>query len=114
MILPTDAVERSVTKDYEVLKFNFKELKDFHKWNKCNISFKVVDGMGKEYFDEVNLLESYSSVHDYETSQPYEHDESKISNVPINDGTVYLKMNLANRFNKFLKFLYVVEVENDL
>ena len=114
MILPTDSVERSVTKDYEVLKFNFKELKDCHKWNKCNISFKVVDGMGKEYFDEVNLLESYSSVHDYETRQSYEHDESKISNVPINDGMVYLKMNLANRFNKFLKFLYVVEVENDL
>lgn len=111
MILPTDAVERSVTKDYEVLKFNFKGMKDFNKWDKCNISFKVVDGMGKEYSDEINLLDSYSSIYDFDTKQPYEYDASKISDVNISNGTIFLKMNFADRFNKYLKFLYVVEVE---
>lgn len=111
MIFPTDAVERSVTKDYEVLKFNFKGMKDFNKWDKCNISFKVVDGMGKEYSDEINLLDSYSSIYDFDTKQPYEHDASKISDVNISNGTIFLKMNFADRFNKYLKFLYVVEVE---
>lgn len=111
IILPTDAVERSVTKDYEVLKFNFKGMKDFNKWDKCNISFKVVDGMGKEYSDEINLLDSYSSIYDFDTKQPYEHDASKISDVNISNGTIFLKMNFADRFNKYLKFLYVVEVE---
>lgn len=114
MILPTDSVERVVINDYEVLKFNLKEMKDFREWKKCNISFKVVDGMGKEYSAEINIRKSYSDIFDFETKQNYEYDATKIHNVDINNGTIFLKLNFAERFNKFLKFLYVVEVKNDL
>lgn len=114
LILPTDTVQRSVTSKHEILKLNLQGMNDYEKWEKCNISFKVVDGMGKEYSNEINLLDSYSKVYNYKTKMPYRHDENKITDVDIDNGTVFLKMDFADRFNKHLKFLYVVEVGNDL
>lgn len=114
LILPTDTVQRSVTNEYEILKLNFQGINDNELWKKCNISFKVVDGMGKEHSNEINLLDSYSKIYNYHTKEPYCYDEKKINNVGIKEGTVFLKMDIAERFNKNLKFLYVVEVENDL
>ena len=114
LILPADIVERAVVNDYEMIKFDFRELENSATWKNCNISFKVVDGMGIEHEDEMNLLDSYSTIINFSNTKKYEFDSNKIKNVDINDGVIYLKLYFTKSYNKFLKFLYVVEVENDL
>lgn len=113
-ILPADIVERAVVNDHEMIKFDFRELENSATWKNCNISFKVVDGMGIEHEDEMNLLNNYSNIFNFDSTKKYPFDSNKIKNVDINDGIVYLKLYFTNSYNKFLKFLYVVEVENDL
>lgn len=106
----TDIVDRVIIGNKEYIRFNFKGIKDIEKSKKCNIEFVVIDGMGMEDIDEFIINESYNSVNDKFTSMKCRLNINKVMDVSINNGTVSLILDIKERFNKALKFIYYVEV----
>ena len=106
----TDIVDRVIIGNKEYIRFNFKGIKDIEKSKKCNIEFVVIDGMGMEDIDEFIINESYNSVNDKFTSMKCRLNRNKVMDVSINNGTVSLILDIKERFNKALKFIYYVEV----
>lgn len=113
-IVSSDVVERVVMNNYEILKINLKGFDQSSNWSKCNLAYRVVDGMGMEYSNEIDLLESYSQITQVDGSIEYNFKTDKIEDIEIVNEELFLKLYLNDNFNKHLKFLYVVEVKNDI
>lgn len=105
-----EAVKRIVIHDREIIEFNLSGSKDLEGVESCDISISVIDGMGKEYKDEINLRERYRDIDDLTIGQSCDFHKNKIRNVSVKNGTVRLQMNLHDSMNKSLKFMYYVEV----
>ena len=105
-----EAVQRLVLNDYEIVKFDFKESKDLENVSSCNIKLSIIDGMGKEYKNEMDLKNHYEVIYDAYTGKKYNFSKNKISDVSINKGNINLKLRLKHSANKTLKYIYYVEV----
>lgn len=104
-----DAVERVVIKDKEYIKFDLVS-SEAEKKKVCNVALVVVDGMGEECPNEFNILDNYKSVIDKNTGRNCLIRENRIKDVSINKGRVNIEVNLNEKVNKSLKFVYYVEV----
>lgn len=114
ILLPSDTVNRVVVGNDEFLNFELKDIDATDGWNSCNISFKLVNGDGKEYDNEVNLTREYEKVIDLKSNNPYEITKNEIKNVEIKNDRVLLRFTIANTHNSKLKYIYKVEVAHDI
>ncbi len=106
-----DRVQRAIIKDYEILYFDFSKSPEIKNVKSCDISLAVIDGMGKEYLNELNLHTTYKSVLDLSADKELTIEGDKIKNVKLTKGIARLKLNSdGNQLNKNLKFMYYVEV----
>ena len=96
--------------DKEIIQFNLKGIKEVLPFGKINISFRVVDGDGKEYDEEFNMEDSYNNVIDSISRRPYHFDSFTIYEVQVLDGIVKLEINQKNNHSGKLKFIYKLEV----
>ena len=94
----------------EVIQFNLKGIKEVVPFGKINISFRVVDGDGKEYDEEFNMKNSYSDILDSKSRKSYRFDSFTIYDVQVVDGVVQLEINQKNNHSSKLKFVYKLEV----
>lgn len=105
-----EMVQRVILNDKEMIKFDFTKSKQLNGIQSCDIALSIIDGMGNEYKDEVNLHDNYKEIRDMSTGKTCNYKKNIIKNVPIQDGIVNLQMKLNNTFNRSLKFVYYVEV----
>lgn len=110
IIPPNEVVERVVVENKEFIQFNLESIKDISPTGRVNIKFRVVDGDGKEYDNEFNLLASYLSVADDTKGYFYEYDDYTIYNVDIVNSVIKLKLTQRNNRSSTLKFIYKLEV----
>lgn len=110
IIAPNETVNRMMLADKEIIQFNLKGIKEVLPFGKINISFRVVDGDGKEYDEEFNMEDSYNNVIDSISRRPYHFDSFTIYEVQVLDGIVKLEINQKNNHSGKLKFIYKLEV----
>lgn len=109
-----EMVERIIIQEREYLNFDFSKSKDLILDYPCSISLSVIDGMGMEHPNEFQLKDSYLSVRNPITSQNYKIENNSIKDVEVIDGKAQLELELSSSYNRALKFVYYVEVPNDL
>ena len=97
--------------DAESLRFDFSKSPEIKNVKTCDVSLAVVDGMGKEYPNELKLRDAYTQITDLTTSKSLKVEGDIIKNVVLNKGVAQLKLQSSdNNLNKNLKFVYYVEV----
>ena len=70
----------------------------------------VIDGTGKVYEAEFDILDNYSKIEDIGRNKRCDISENIIKDVAIIDGKVQLEFIPTEKFNDSLKFMYYVEV----
>lgn len=105
-----ESVQRIVLDNEEVIHFDLSASKDMEGIDKCDISLSVIDGMGDEYKNEINLQESYDEIEDLTTGELCTFRRNKINDVSVQDGIIRLQLKLKRKINKSLKYIYYVEV----
>ncbi|MGG2056324.1 hypothetical protein ABFY48_18420 [Lysinibacillus pakistanensis] len=103
-------VERLLLNDQEIIQLNLTGDPDVSKAKRCNLKFNIVDGMGKEYIGEFDMLANYVKVIDKNTNAECKVEKDAIKNVSIKKGYVNLQLTLQPTYNRSLKFIYYVEV----
>lgn len=109
-----DMVERIIVNDKEYLNFDFSKSEEITSDCSCYISLAVVDGMGAEHTNEFRLKENYLGVRNPALSKSYMVENNRIKEVEIVDGKAQLELALSQKYNRALKFVYYIEVPNDL
>lgn len=107
---PPDMVERLVIGNKEVVRFDFSDSIEMKKVKLCDISLSVVDGMGIEYANEFNMSDNYKSVIDKATGNQCKIHNNLIKDIQIKKGIAQIELELKEKYNKALKFVYYVEV----
>lgn len=108
--IPNEVVDRIVFEDKEMIQFNLKGIEALDPIEKVNISFRVVDGEGKEYANEFNIKETYTSIRNRRTNKIYEFSEDMIFDVLVDESIIQLELNKKNDRSNALKFIYQLEV----
>lgn len=105
-----NSVERIIVKETEHVQFTFQDSKEMKQARVCNISMQVIDGMGEAVEENFNLAANYKQVKDVLSGMACSIADNKIKNVSVSKGQIQLKMDLEDRYNRALKFIYYVEV----
>ena len=109
-----EMVERIIVQDREYLSFDFSKSKETIGDYPCSISLAVIDGMGVEHSNEFQLKDNYLTIRNPITSQNYNIENNSIKDVEVIEGKAQLELTLSPNYNRALKFVYYVEVPNDL
>lgn len=113
-VMQPESIKRAVAGTYEMLEINFLDIDEFNKIDIVDISLKVIDGDGKEYDDELNLIKCYEEISDYKSGDIYKFDEDKIYDVKIYNKKINLIFKFTNNGNRSLKYIYKVGINNDI
>lgn len=105
-----ESVKRIVLKNKEILVFDFNGVEQYLGETICDISFSLIDGMGKGHESEFNVSDNYSSIYDCNAKTNCNVEKNIIKNVTIVGSKIKLEMEITNKFNSSLKFMYYVEV----
>ncbi len=105
-----EIVERLIVGDKEYIKFDLSQSPDIKKASKCNLALSIVDGMGKEYANEFNMNDNYSSATDMSNKNTLTVSKNSIKDIKIQKGIVQIQLKLKESYNRALKFVYYVEV----
>lgn len=110
IIVPTEVVNRVVFPSYEVIYFDLKTIKELSPNGRVNISFRVVDGEGREYDNELDKQESYAMIKDVDRDTSYDFDSFTLYNVEVKNNQIKLHLTKKDQRSSSLKFLYKLEV----
>ena len=104
-------VRRTITKNKEVLFIDLANEKQFKNIDECHVHISVVDGMGKEYSNEMVISDHYQRVESEVGKENIQSEKNILQNVPINNNAIRLSLEVAKGFNRSLKYVYYVEVK---
>lgn len=110
IIAPNELVQRIVLENKEILHFNFVDVKEIIPIGKVNIGLRVVDGDGKEYDYEFDMVNSYKEIEDTLTHKILNFNSYMIHDVPVIDSQISLQLTKRSKQTDGLKFIYKVEV----
>lgn len=105
----THSVKRAIISKKEILELDLGSNKHLKNGKEVNLFFKVVDGMGKEYDNELVLEEMYGKIFDENTGSQLDVKDNKIINLVIGGDKVKISFELKDEFNKSLKYKYYLE-----
>lgn len=108
-VLPPAVVNRAVLQDEEYISFNFNDIEGAGKWQEINLTMKVVNGNGDVVQEGFQLTDMYENI-SVQDQGSLDFDTSYISEIPLSEGEVMLKMTKGKYYNPNLKFIYQVEV----
>lgn len=103
-------VERIIVQNTEYLQFLFSTTEEMKRVKHCNITMRIIDGMGEEFTDSFSLSNNYIQIKDELKGTVCKIEDNKITDVTVQKGMVKLKMNIHEDYNDALKFIYYVEV----
>lgn len=104
-------VRRAIINNQERLYIDLNKQNLVNKVNVCNIHVSLIDGMGKEYKNEVQLSESYKRIQDNNSQAIIKTDANILKEVPVINNVIHLDFEVSEKFNKTHKFAYYMEVE---
>ncbi|MFD2727824.1 hypothetical protein [Enterococcus camelliae] len=107
-IIPAESVHRMDFPDFERIEIDLNGIEQ--KIEQVNLSYRVVDGDGREYDHEFDLVDYYSSIKDGVTEKNYNYDSFTIYSVDIVDNILSLQFNKRTVGMNPLKFVYRLEV----
>lgn len=100
--------------DKEVVQFDFSDDSFLSNASKMNLRISIVDGDGNIISDEFDLDDNYRFIFDMNSSKPLNFDKKVIKDISISNSQSNLELKIKPKFNRSLKFVYYVEVQNDL
>ena len=103
-------VKRLVLPDKEMVMIDFSNSNNYVSDGNCDISLSVIDGEGKEYEGEFDIVKNYKEIIDKNNSNVCNMESNMIKNVSIVNGKIKLELKTSSNFNEALKFVYFVEV----
>lgn len=103
-------VKRAILSDFENLSIDLRNETNLDGVNYCDIHFALIDGMGNEYMNEFLISSNYKKISGDKSKKDLTIENNTLKNVPINEKTIDLRMELSNQFNKTLKYVYYLEV----
>lgn len=103
------AVMRVISKNLEYIRFDLSSNSEMKKVKNCDISLAVVDGMGAEHMDEFNINDNYEKIIDVRTGKQLKVKDKSITGVSMKNGVFEIKSELKDKYNKTLKFVYLLE-----
>ena len=103
-------VKRLVLPDKEMVMIDFSNSNNYVSDGNCDISLSVIDGEGKEYEGEFDIVKNYKEIIDKNNSNVCNIESNMIKNVSIVNGKIKLELKTSSNFNEALKFVYFVEV----
>lgn len=107
-LVSPNLVRRAITSNKEIFRIDLTSEKQLKNIEKCNIHFKLIDGMGKELQGEFNLSDNYDQIVNEELE--FKIENNSIMNVSIDERVIDLELSLSKEFNKTHKFVYYLEV----
>jgi hypothetical protein len=107
--LNSGRIRRSQSETKEIIMVNLDGLEQINQVEFANLNISLVDGMGKEHFDELNLLEHYTEVYAMPEGIKIQIEKNRLVNIPIYKNKIQLECKLNNQRN-FTKMKYYLEV----
>ncbi|MCU4885147.1 hypothetical protein [Bacillus thuringiensis] len=101
-------VQRVILQNREIIRIDFTDQVVLKNITTCDISFRVIDGMGEEH--HVMFSENYHSITDIHTNREHPLNTYNLKEIAIQNGIVQLSVHLKSNYNRALKFIYYVEV----
>lgn len=104
-------VKRIVTNDKELINIDLKNARILEgNKKKVNLFVRLVDGMGKEYNEEYNLLKQYRLIEDLNSKRKLSFEENVIKDVDVSEKNIKLSLKNVNNSNKYVKLRFYLEV----
>ena len=96
--LPGSIIKRFISGNSEYIKITIKE-EAIYELNHVNLLFSMIDGMGVEFTDELDLTLKYDKVVDLNTQENIEIDQFSLKDVSIVDNKISIvcHLNVDNR-----------------
>lgn len=113
LIVPSEAVNRVITQNNEILSIDFTEFGS-DAFSRCDIQIMMVDGEGKEIDDRFSIKHNFNSIADFTDNQSIDFDERNIYDVAVKNKRINLKFDFKENYNKNLKYVYKVVIKDDL
>lgn len=107
-IIPAESVFRMDFLDLERVEIDLTTIEQTIE--QVNLSYRVIDGDGREYDHEFDLMEYYSSIEDGAAEKNYNYDSFTIYSVEVKNNILNLQFNKRNLGMNPLKFIYRLEV----
>ncbi|MGL5125689.1 MAG: hypothetical protein ACRC6U_06835 [Fusobacteriaceae bacterium] len=105
--LGSGCVKRKIFKNEEKLLLDLSGVEEVKKYSKCSLKISVIDGEGKET-DDFLITDNYKGIKDKDLR--FSFDKKEIEEVSIKNNKINLTLNLAEDYNKNLKFIYEVVI----
>lgn len=102
-------IRRSQSENKETILINLTGFDQFEKVKQANLNISLVDGMGKEHFDELNLNEHYMNIYAMPEGVEIKIEKNRFINIPIINNKLQLECKLKKGRN-FTKMKYYLEV----
>lgn len=106
--LPTSDLKRIVIGDKEIVQIKLKPFKTEH--NECNLLVTIIDGMGQELEQELDLKELYKESKDINTGKQTIIGKQSFEGVTILNNTIRFENKILDNRSSFYKFKYYLEV----
>ncbi|MFW5865358.1 MAG: hypothetical protein ACOCUE_04760 [Candidatus Izemoplasmataceae bacterium] len=104
-------IKRVTTNDNETIYINLSQANFLNiTAQKVNLFVRLVDGMGKEYNNEYNLINQYRYIEDMNAYEKLVFEENVIKNVDVSQRTIKLHLKPKNNQNRYTKLRFYLEV----
>lgn len=104
-------IKRSQSEGQEKIEIDVKKYGLVESINSGNILVSIIDGMGYEHQNEIDLRDEFTEIMDRNTYQKLDFDNISIKNVDLNSGKIRLDLRRKpSSRNKYAKLKYYLEV----
>lgn len=108
--MPKGRISRVIYESKERISINLEGSNIPDSITTGNLLISVVDGMGKEYYNELDLKRNYKSVEDMNSFKKLTIVDNYIQGINIKDSKINLQIELDKNARKNLKLRYYLEV----
>lgn len=109
-MMPSENVNRLLLNGNEILELDFSKNNSYKNEEKCDMSFSIIDGSGKEKSMEFNIIDNYREIKDEISGNKCCIENNIVKNISVINGKIKLKLATLSKYNESLKFIYYVEV----
>ena len=107
--LASGSAKRKISKDKEKLLLDLTGVEEIKKYSKCSLKISAIDGEGKET-DDFLITDNYKNIKENGIELNLSFDKKEIEEVAIIGNKINLVLELAEDYNKNLKFIYEVVI----
>lgn len=107
--LKSNQVKRMIYAGKERVLLDIAQDPNYKNQPLFNLHIEIIDGQGKNSDEKINLKKFFSKVSDLKSEKELEFNDNVIYDVLVNEGKIDLVMDLAEKSNTMLKYVYYLE-----